>query len=304
MMSNSSAAKAILPRLRINTGLVERVLVGFIRDAVMKAGQGRCVVGLSGGVDSALAACLAAKALGSENVLALCMPAPESSPKSLRHAEEYIEQLRLPKRVIPIGDMAAPYRDRFPKLGRMRLGNIYARLRMLVLYDQSVVWGGLVLGTSNKTEALLGYSTIFGDNAAALQALMDLYKCQVRQLAAALHIPDAILDKAPSADLWLGQTDEEELGFTYDVADALLYLLVDERYSLEDVEDYGFEREFVAELWQRVKAQHYKRTMPNIAKLSHRSLGHDFHYLRDDRGRVGRPLQLQGEANGPYPLSE
>lgn len=286
--SNAAAAEAILVRLSIHTDLALRVLVGFVRDAVAKAGLSRCVVGLSGGIDSALAATIASIALGPSNVLAVRLPAAESSAASMDDAGTLIRHLGLPHVDISIGELAAPLFERFPEMDRLRRGNVYARLRMLALYDQSAAWGGLVLGTSNKTEMLLGYSTIYGDSAAALQPIADLYKYQVRQLAASLKVPAAILSKAPSADLWVGQTDEEELGFTYEVADALLYLLVDERYSVEEVVACDFDREFVARFWERVKQQHYKRTMPNIAKLSRRTIGHDFLYLRDYSGRPGR----------------
>jgi NAD+ synthase len=160
-----------------------------------------------------------------------------------------------------------------------------ARCRMVVLYDQSAARGLLPMGTSNKTEFLLGYSTIYGDSGVALQPIADLYKFQVRQLAAATGVPKEIIDKAPSADLWEGQTDEGELGFTYDMVDQVLYLLVDERYTVAEVAGEGFEREFVENVWRRVKANHYKRTMPNVAKLSTRTIGHDFLYLRDWVGR-------------------
>jgi NAD+ synthase len=155
---------------------------------------------------------------------------------------------------------------------------------MIVLYDQSAAWRGLVVGTSNKTEALLGYSTLYGDSAVAFQSIMDLYKTQVRQLSRALGIPAPILDKPPSADLWIGQTDEDELGYTYEQVDRVLYLLVEERFTVEEAADQGFDHSFVAAVWKRVKQNHYKRTMPNVGKVSRRSFGHDFLYLRDWAG--------------------
>src|SRR5690606_27958940 len=145
--------------------------------------------------------------------------------------------------------------------------------RMIIQYDQSVAWGGLVIGTSNKTEFLLGYSTIYGDSGVALQPLADLYKYQIRQLSKAIGVPQAILDKPPSADLWEGQTDENELGFTYHEVDQVLFLLVDERYTVCEVADECFDREFVEKVWKRVKANHDKRTKPNIAKVSNRTIG-------------------------------
>lgn len=281
-------AQAILPRLRINTDLATRILTGFIRDSIAKAGMSRAVLGLSGGIDSALSAYLAAAALGAENVLALRMPYRTSSAESLSDAEAVIEALSLPQLTLSISEMAEPLIERFPDMSRLRRGNIMSRLRMITLYDQSMAWGGLVLGTSNKTEFLLGYSTIYGDSGVALHPIADLYKCQVRQMARRLGVPAAIIDKPPSADLWAGQTDEAELGFSYDEADQVLFLLVDERYTVEEVAAEGFDRDFVIQIWERVKANHYKRTMPNIAKLSKRSIGHDFLYLRDYTGRAGR----------------
>ena len=271
----------ILARLSIDTDLATRILCGFIRDQTQKAGLPRAVIALSGGIDSALSATLAARALGPQNLLAVRMPWRDSSPDSLADADLLIEALGLPALTVEITPMVAPLFERFPEMDRRRRGNIMARQRMIVAYDQSVAWGGLVMGTSNKTEFLLGYSTIYGDSGAALQPIADLYKAQVRQLAAALELPQSILDKPPSADLWEGQTDEDELGFSYEQVDQVLYLLVDERYVVDEVVEEGFERAFVEEVWRRVKANHYKRTMPNVARLSNRALGHDFLYLRD-----------------------
>ena len=287
LVNKARPMKSVLPRLNINTDLATRILTGFIRDSITKAGMTRAVIGLSGGIDSAISAYLAAQALGAENVLALRMPYATSSPASLSDAESVIEDLGLPHLVVPISDMAQPLIERFPEMSPLRKGNIMARLRMITLYDQSMAWGGLVMGTSNKTEFLLGYSTIYGDSGVALHPIADLYKYQVRQMARHLGVPAAIIEKPPSADLWVGQTDEDELGFTYDQADQVLFLLVDERYTVDEVAVEGFDREFVVQIWERVKANHYKRTMPNIAKLSKRSIGHDFLYLRDYTGRAG-----------------
>jgi len=275
----------LMHRLSINTDIARKMLTDFIRDQIHKAGMKRAVIGLSGGIDSALSAYLSAEALGAENVLVVRMPYKTSSPASLADAELVIKALGLPHLDSPITEMADPLIDRFPDMSNLRKGNIMARLRMVTLYDQSVAWGGLVMGTSNKTEFLLGYSTIYGDSGVALQPIADLYKAQVRQLSQAVGVPQPILDKAPSADLWEGQTDEGELGFTYNDVDQLLYLLVDERYTLDEAAEEGFDRTFVEKVWTRVKANHYKRTMPNIAKLSRRTIGHDFLYLRDFTGR-------------------
>jgi NAD+ synthase len=275
----------IRPLLRINTDLTQRVVTGFIRDQIEKAGMKRAIIGLSGGIDSALAAYLSAEALGAENVLAVRMPYRTSSEDSLSDAEAVIQALGLKALTVPISDMADALINQFPDMSNIRRGNIMARLRMTVLYDQSASWGGLVVGTSNKTEFLLGYSTIYGDSGVAFQPIADMYKTQVRQLAQALGVPQRIIDKPPSADLWVGQTDEGELGFTYEEVDQALYLLVDARYTVDEVVEEGFDRRFVEDVWRRVKINHYKRTMPNIAKLSSRTIGHDFLYLRDYTGR-------------------
>ncbi len=270
--------------LTINTDLATKIMVGFIQDAVTKVGFSRAVIGLSGGIDSALVAFLAAQALGAENVLAVRMPYRTSSEGSLTDAQAVIDQLGLPSLTVEITPMVQPLIDLFPDMDGVRKGNIMARQRMIVLYDQSAAWKGLVIGTSNKTEVLLGYSTLFGDSAAALQPIEDLYKTQVRQLSRALGVPQSILDKAPSADLWTGQTDEGELGYTYAEVDRLLYLLVDGRYTVEEAAAQGFDLAFVKRVWRRVRMNHFKRTMPNVAKLSRRSIGHDFLYLRDWAG--------------------
>ena len=283
----SDYSTPLLARLQINCELATRILTGFIRDSVSKAGMDRAVIGLSGGIDSSLSAYLCARALGADQVLALRMPYKTSSADSLRDAQQVIDDLGLPSLTMPITDMADALIERIGDISDRRRGNILSRARMITLYDQSTAWGGLVMGTSNKTEFLLGYSTIYGDGGVALHPIADLYKLQVRQLARHLGVPSAIISKPPSADLWVGQTDEGELGFSYDQADQSLYLLVDERYTVDEVAAEGFDRDFVARIWERVKANHYKRTMPNIAKLSKRSIGHDFLYLRDYTGRAG-----------------
>lgn len=276
---------AILDRLEINTDLARQMLSGFIGDQIQKAGAKGAVIGLSGGIDSALVAALAVAALGAENVLAIRMPYKTSSADSLEDAQAVIDALGVPSLTIPITGIADALIDQFPDMSQVRRGNVMARARMTVLYDQSAARGLLVVGTSNKTEFLLGYTTLYGDSAAAMQPIADLYKCQVRQLSQAMGVPQCVIDKPPSADLWDGQTDEDELGFTYHAVDQVLYLLVDERYTVEDVAAEGFDRDFVETVWRRVWGNHYKRTMPNVAKVSNRSIGHDFLYLRDWRGR-------------------
>lgn len=267
--------------LGIHTGLARQILTGFIRSEITRAGFNRALVGLSGGLDSAVACVLAAEALGPANVLALRMPYKASSPDSLEHAEMVARKFGVPQETIEITDVVEPLIRRDPKISNVRKGNILARARMIVLYDQSEVWRGLVVGTSNKTEILLGYTTLWGDMAAAINPLGDLYKTQLRQLARELDIPSPILSKPPSADLWVGQTDEEELGLRYDEVDRLLYLLIDQRCTPEDCVEAGFDRGYVDKVIKRVRRNHFKRLMPPIAKLSNRTVGYDFLYPRD-----------------------
>lgn len=270
-----------MPDLSINTDLARTILTGFLRTEITRAGFSRAVVGVSGGVDSALSCYLAAEALGAENVLGVRMPYRTSSPDSLEHAQMVIDAAGVHSITISITEAADALIAKFPEMDDLRKGNIMARTRMIVLYDQSAAWGGLVVGTGNKTEILLGYTTQFGDAAAALNPLGDLYKTQVRQLARAMGVPEVIVAKPPTADLWAGQTDEGELGFTYAEVDKLLYLLVDERYTPAECVEAGFAEAFVRAVVERIRRSQYKRVMPPIAKLSNRTVGYDFLYLRD-----------------------
>jgi NAD+ synthase len=282
----------LLQPLQMNAALARKMIVEFIRREITRVGFTRGVIGLSGGIDSSLAAFLAVEALGAENVLGVLMPYRASNPQSRADAELVARQLGIATRIIEITPMVDPYLAQFignpstPSLrdsaqDARRRGNVMARARMIVLYDQSEDFHALVIGTSNKTEALLGYTTQFGDNAAAIQPLADLYKCQVRQLARAVGVPDAIIAKAPSADLWQGQTDEGELGFTYDEADAILFQLVDELRRVDDVIAMGFDARAVTRIGELMQRNHFKRVTPPVAKISARTIGVDFLYNRD-----------------------
>lgn len=268
-------------KLQIDADVTAQVLTNFLQNEIGKAGFRRAVLGLSGGVDSALSCVLAARALGPENVLALRLPYRASSPESLSHADLVIEALGIESETIDITPMVDPFFEVSPDISPNRKGNVMARARMTVIYDRSAAWRALVVGTSNKTELLLGYGTIFGDLASAVNPIGDLYKTQIRQMARALDVPDVIIQKAPSADLIPGQTDEGDFGFTYEEVDQLLALLVDERYSQEEAVDAGFARSFVDQVWRLVQQSQFKRALPIIPKISDRSVGHDFRYLRD-----------------------
>ena len=267
--------------LTINTGVARQILTDFIRSEVTRVGFQRVVINLSGGLDSALSCALAAEAMGAENVIALRLPYRTSSQDSLEHAQLMIDQFKVQSQTIDITEIVDPLIERDPEMSKTRKGNIMARARMIVLYDQSEAFKALPIGTSNKTEILLGYSTMWGDMASAVNPIGDLYKTQVRQLSRAMDIPHAIIDKPPSADLWVGQTDESELGFTYEQVDKLLYLLVDHRFNARECVEEGFDEAFVNAVIKRVQRNQFKRMMPPIAKVSNRTIGYDFLYLRD-----------------------
>ncbi len=281
MSAPASLSEPVFPPLAINPELVRKILVRFIQNEVQKVGFERGVLGLSGGVDSSLVATLASQALGPTNVLAVIMPYKSSDVKSRSDALQVVQQLGINHVEVEITPQIDAYFERFPDADQRRRGNKMARERMTILYDQSSVFRALVIGTSNKTELLLGYGTIYGDMASAINPVGDLYKTQVWQLADAVGVPTAIVQKAPSADLWAGQSDETELGFQYRMIDQLLYYLVDRRYSKEELSRLGFEPAFIDDIIRRVRDNQYKRRLPVIAKLSSRTVDQEFRYPRD-----------------------
>jgi NAD+ synthase len=267
--------------LAIDSALVRDILVGFVRNEVRKVGFERVVVGLSGGIDSALSAAIAVAALGAENVVPILMPYRTSASSSEADARLVCDRLGLTPTVIDISPQIDAYFEQFEDADRGRRGNKMARERMTILYDMSWSHRALVIGTSNKTELLLGYSTLFGDMASALNPLGDLYKTQVFALALSMDLPDQVISKPPSADLWEGQSDEQELGFGYAVVDSLLYYMVDERRTRAELRALGFEDVFVDDVARRVRGSQYKRRPPIIAKLSLRTIDREFRYPRD-----------------------
>jgi NAD+ synthase len=266
--------------LEIDTDVARRIVGEFIRGQLSQAGFERAVLGLSGGIDSALVAYLTAEAIGAERLLCVLMPYRTSSPASRADAETVVEQLGCASELVDISPMVDGYFGPETDASALRRGNFMARMRMSVLYDRSVTWGGLVVGTGNKTETLIGYTTVFGDSACAFNPIGDLYKSQVRQLAEAVGVPDAIIRKAPSADLWPGQTDETEAGFSYPVLDRLLYWRIDKRRSIDEVVALGFDRGMVERVDRMVAAAEFKRQVPPIAKLGPRTAGVDYLYPR------------------------
>ena len=266
--------------LAIDTSVARRVISQFIRGQLRQAGFERLVLGLSGGIDSALVAYLSAEAIGAERLLCVLMPYRTSSDASRADAEEVVRRLGCASELVDISPMVDGYFTADPDATPLRRGNFMARQRMAVLYDRSVTWGGLVVGTGNKTESLIGYTTLFGDSACAFNPIGDLYKSQVRQVAQDIGVPEAIIRKAPSADLWPGQTDETEAGFSYPVLDRLLFWRVDKRRSVEEMEELGFERALVERVDRMIAGAEFKRQVPPIAKLGPRTAGVDYLYPR------------------------
>jgi NAD+ synthase len=280
-MKNASDTMDSADPFALNAPLVEDILVRFIRSEVHRVGFRKGVFGLSGGIDSTLSAYLAARALGPENVCGIRMPYSTSSEETMDHGSLVARELGIRMMTVPIAEPIDAYFRQFPDASRLRRANKMARERMTVLYDQSAAQDALVIGTSNKTELLIGYGTIHGDMASALNPIGDLYKTQVRTLSRSMGVPEAIIRKNPTADLWVGQTDEAELGFTYAEVDRLLMRMVDERARVDDLIAEGFDPAFVTKIARMVQTSHYKRRLPLIAKLSYRTIGRDFLYARD-----------------------
>ncbi len=261
-----------------NYKLIEEYLINFLRNEVLKTGLKKCVLGLSGGIDSAVVAVLCKKAFGSD-MLALMLPSQFSSSASVEDAKALCEKFDIPNATVSIAPLISGYFENHDQ--KLRVGNFSARMRMAVLYDYSASMGALVIGTSNKSELMLGYGTIHGDLASAINPIGDLYKSEIFEFAAYLGINESIIKKPPSADLYEGQSDEAELGYSYKELDEVLRLLIEERYSKEELLARGFKEELVKFVYTKVFANQFKRVGTVIAKLTSRSIGHDFLYPRD-----------------------
>lgn len=268
-------------QLDINPKAVTDLLIHFLYEEIHKVGLSKAVLGLSGGVDSSVVGVLLTKALGAENVFGLIMPYRLSNPESRQHAELLATKFNIRFEVRDISPMVDAFFQHDPDADVLRKGNKMARERMCLLYDFSAKHKALVIGTSNKTELLLGYGTIFGDLASAVNPIGDLYKTQIWELARYLGVPDVIVNKPPSADLWVGQTDERELGYTYNEIDRLLYYMVDLRYSNEMLLELGYTLKTIDDISRRIQRNQFKRRPPIIAKISYRTINQDFRYARD-----------------------
>ena len=258
--------------------LITRYLVQFLDQEVRKTGLSKVIVGLSGGIDSAVVAVLAHHAFGND-LLCVKMPSHYSSQSSLDDADELCRTFGLRSETRAIEPMLRAYET--PDMSPLRIGNMSARLRMATLFDLSARDGALVLGTSNKSELMLGYGTLYGDLASAINPIGDLYKTEIFELARHLQIPDSILSKPPSADLWAGQSDEAEIGYSYEELDRVLKRYVEGRHTREEIVESGENPALVDMIIERIYKNQFKRRMPVIAKVTSRTVNIDFNYPRD-----------------------
>jgi len=264
-MSKNHNDPAPTPAWAIDPVVAARQAADFIAATITGAGKQRVVVGLSGGIDSAVSAALAVQGLGAENVLGVFLPYATGNPDSLTDARAVADNLGIRSELHEITPLVDAWNQLQPEADALRRGNVMARARMMILYDLSARDDSLVLGTGNRSEWLLGYTTLYGDNACALNPLGDLYKTEIRLLAAFLGLPDVLLHKAPSADLWSGQADEDELGFTYAEADRLLHHLVDERLGKQQLLALGFQSALIERVRNRLSGATFKRLLPPVA---------------------------------------
>lgn len=251
----------------MNISEIHKFLVEFLREEFSRLEFSKGIIGISGGLDSTVVAYLSCEALGNMNILGVIMPYKTSSPESTADAILVCKNLGIRSKIVDITPMVDEFFDVDRHMNRIRLGNIAARSRMIILYDISARENALVIGTSNKTEILLGYGTIYGDTACAINPIGDLYKTQVKELANELGVPEKIINKIPTADLWQGQTDEGELGFTYQEVDRLLVEMIDNQKTEEELAAMGFEKDFIGKVKGRIQSNEFKRQMPTIAKI-------------------------------------
>jgi len=252
----------------------------FLENEVKKTGIKNVLVGLSGGLDSAVVAVLAQKVF-QDNLLCIKMPSHYSSKSSLDDADELCRDFNLNTITSSIEPMLDAYEKLTPDMNNLRKGNFSSRMRMATLFDISAQKNALVLGTSNKSELMLGYGTLYGDLASAVNPIGDLYKSEVFELAKYLGITQSIIDKPPSADLWNGQSDEADLGYSYAQLDKAMKLYVEDRLTRDEIIAYGIDAKMLDMIIKRIFRNHFKRKMPIIAKLTSRTINHDFNYPRD-----------------------
>ncbi len=277
VVSPGDVSRGVPPSLGIDARLVEEWLIAFLRDEFTRRGFDHAVVGLSGGVDSAVVATLAARALGAEQVIAVRMPYRTSNPDSLAHAQLVIDRLGINARTVDISAAVDGYLAHEPDADAARRGNVMARMRMIALFDLSAKHRGIPLGTGNQSERLLGYFTWHADDSPPVNPIGDLFKSQVWELALHLGVPREIVEKPASADLVSGQTDEGDFGISYAKADAILNWLLN-GYSPAELADRGFDAHDIEIVRTRLDGTHWKRRLPTVAMLSSAMIGES--YLR------------------------
>ncbi len=265
------------PPLALDCELVTEWLVAFLRAEFRRRGFEKAVIGMSGGVDSAVTGFLCARALGAANTIAIRMPYRTSSPQSLEHAKLVIDALGLAERTVDISDAVDGYLSQEPNADASRRGNVMARMRMIVAFDLSAKHRALPVGTGNKTERLFGYFTWHADDSPPINPLGDLFKTQVWELARHLGVPDVIVNKPASADLVQGQTDEDDFGISYAKADEILNWLLT-GYTPNEIVSHGFAASDVEIVRKRLSSTHWKRKLPTVAMLSPTAIGES--YLR------------------------
>jgi len=259
---------------------ITEYLQHFLDNEVRKTGLNSVVLGLSGGIDSAVVAVLAQKVF-KDNLLCVKMPSQYSSSASLEDADELCLDFGINAVTVSIEPMLRAYEELNPDMDNLRRGNLSARLRMSALFDISAKQKALVLGTSNKSELMLGYGTLYGDLSSAINPIGDLYKSEVYELAEFLGITKSIIEKPPSADLWDGQSDEDDLGYSYTKLDEAMKFYVEDRLSKDEIVKKGCDKDMLDMIIQRIFRNQFKRKMPVIAKLTSRTINHDFNYPRD-----------------------
>lgn len=267
--------------LTLNWKLTKEFIVKFIEEEVKSNKFKHAFLGISGGIDSALVAYLAVEALGRENVFSVLLPYKLSSKESIEDGIKVVKNLGIKHEIIDITNIAEPYFNQQKIEDKIRIGNFLARIRMSIIFDKAREFDAIVLGTSNKSEIMLGYTTWYGDMAAGIYPIGDLYKTQVFGLSRYVGVPESILNKKPSADLWPGQTDEDEIGTPYSEIDQILYLYLEERKTKDEIVEMGFKKEDVENILRRMFSTQFKRTTPPVCKISQRTFGHDFLYPHD-----------------------
>ena len=265
----------------MNYQKIKDQMITFLQDQAKQIGVKNVVVGISGGLDSAIVAVLCKEAF-KDNFHGVLLPSQYSSDASITDAKELCEKFNIKYEIISIAPMVEGYYlNNDKEASVLRIGNFSARMRMAVLYDISAKYNAIVVGTSNRSEILLGYGTLYGDTACAINPIGQMYKSDAFEFAKFLGVPNSIITKKPSADLWEGQSDEEDLGYTYAQLDAALKEYVENRLSRDEMIESGFEDELVDLIINKIYQNQFKRKPPIIAKLTSRTIGHDFLYPRD-----------------------